>query len=54
MGKQQKGFWLGIGFMVGSVVGLLIDNIALWFPLGLVIGAVLEITQRKLKSNSKP
>jgi len=25
--KQQKGFWIGIGIMVGSVVGALTDNI---------------------------
>jgi len=27
--KQQKGFWIGIGIMVGTVVGVLTDNIGL-------------------------
>ena len=44
---QQKGFWIGIGIIVGSVVGALTDNIGIWLPLGLVIDVALEITQKK-------
>jgi len=33
--------------MVGTVVGVLTDNIGLWLPLGLVIGVALETTQKK-------
>ncbi|MFL3001393.1 MAG: hypothetical protein ACJZ0Y_04395 [Cytophagales bacterium] len=45
--KQQKGFWIGIGVMVGSVVGALTKNIGIWLPVGIAIGVALETTQKK-------
>ena len=45
--KQQKGFWIGISIMVGTIVGALTDNIGIWLPVGLAIGVALETTQKK-------
>lgn len=45
--KQQKGFWIGISIMVGSIVGALTDNIGIWLPVGIAIGVALETTQKK-------
>ena len=44
---QQKGFWIGIGIMVGSIVGALTDNIGIWLPVGIAIGVALETTKKK-------
>ena len=45
--KQQKGFWIGISIMVGTIVGALTDNIGIWLPVGIAIGVALETTQKK-------
>ena len=45
--KEQKGFWIGVGVMVGTTVGVLTDNIGIWLPLGIAIGVALETTQKK-------
>ena len=47
--KRQKGFWIGMGIMIGSIVGALTDNIGIWLPVGICLGAALEATQRKGK-----
>ena len=47
--KQQKGFWIGIGIMIGSIIGAITDNIGIWLPVGLAIGVGLETTQKKGK-----
>mgnify|MGYP006090225819 CR=1 FL=1 len=49
--KQQKGFWIGIGIMIGSIIGAVTDNIGIWLPVGLAIGVGLETTQKKGKKN---
>ena len=48
---QQKGFWIGIGIMVGSIIGALTDNIGIWLPVGIAIGVALETTK---KNKQKP
>lgn len=50
--KKQKGFWIGISIMVGSIVGVLTDNIGIWLPVGVAIGVALETTQ-KIKKTTK-
>ena len=45
--KQQKGFWIGISIIVGTIVGALTDNIGIWLPVGIAIGVALETTQKK-------
>ena len=50
--KKQKGFWIGISIMVGSIVGALTDNIGIWLPVGVAIDVALETTQ-KIKKTPK-
>ena len=45
--KKQKGFWIGISIMIGSIVGALTNNIGIWLPVGIAIGVALETTQKK-------
>ena len=40
--KLQKGFWIGMGIMIGTIVGAVTENIGVLFPLGICIGVVLE------------
>tara|TARA_B110000503_G_scaffold117403_1_gene177392 strand:+ start:1347 stop:1499 length:153 start_codon:yes stop_codon:yes gene_type:complete len=48
--KQEKGFYIGIGIIAGTVIGVLLENIGLWISLGLVFGVSVEnLTQRKNK-----
>ena len=49
--KWQKGFWLGISIMVGSIVGALTDNIGIWLPVGVAIGFAFETTQKNKKNS---
>ena len=37
--KGQQGIITGIGIMVGTLIGVLTDNIGLWLSLGLCMGA---------------
>ena len=46
--KGQQGIITGIGTMVGSLIGVLTDNIGLWLSLGLCTGAGIEYTKNKL------
>ena len=50
--KKQKGFWIGISIMVGSIVGALTDNIVIWLLVGVVVGVALVATQ-KIKKTPK-
>ena len=45
--NKKKGFYIGIGLMVGLLVGIFTDNIGLWISLGLVFGVVLEKNNNK-------
>ncbi|WP_296384783.1 hypothetical protein [Winogradskyella sp.] len=38
---------IGIGMIIGCVIGIVTDNIALWLSLGLVFGAGYGQTQAK-------
>ena len=52
--KQQKGFWIGICLMIGTIVGAVTDNIGIWLPVGIAIGVALETTQNKQTKTHKP
>ena len=45
--KDKKGFYIGIGLIVGTIVGVLTNNFGIWFVLGLVFGVVLEKNYNK-------
>ena len=45
--KTKKGFKLGIGIILGTIVGYLTSNMQLWFVLGIAIGAALEYGTKK-------
>ena len=39
---KKKGFYIGIGIMLGTLIGVFLDNIGLWLSLGLVFGVSVE------------
>ena len=49
--KQKKGFYIGLGLMVGVLIGVSIDNIGLWLSLGLVFGVSIENSKQSKKTN---
>tara|TARA_B100001094_G_scaffold55203_1_gene50748 strand:- start:13115 stop:13327 length:213 start_codon:yes stop_codon:yes gene_type:complete len=40
--KLHKGFWIGIGSIIGITVGALTENIEILLPLGICKGVILE------------
>ena len=46
--KGQQGIIIGIGIMVGTLIGVLTDNVGLWLSLGLCMGAGIEYTKKTL------
>ena len=48
--KKQKGFWIGICLMVGTIVGAVTNNLGVWLPIGIAIGVALETTQKNKKT----
>ncbi len=51
--KQKLTKYIGIGLIIGSVIGVLTDNIALWLSLGLVFGAGYGKTLQNKEDNNK-
>ena len=45
--KLQKGFWLGVFLMIGTIIGAVTGNIGMYLPLGICFGVVIELTQNK-------
>ena len=45
--KLQKGFWLGIFLMIGTITGAVTGNIGMYLPLGICFGVVIELIQNK-------
>jgi len=41
---------MGIGVMTGTIVGVLTDNIGLWLPVGIALGAGIGTIQKNPKS----
>ena len=50
--NKQKGYYIGLGLISGTIVGVLTDNIGLWLSLGIVFGAAME-TQHTETKNKK-
>ncbi len=49
----HKSSYLGIGIILGTLIGVVTDNIGLWLPIGLAIGAGLAETMTKNKPSNK-
>jgi len=45
--KLQKGFWLGIFLMIGTITGAVTENIGLCLSIGICFGVVIELMQNK-------
>ena len=45
--KLQKGFWLGIFLMIGTITGAVTENIGVCLLLGICFGVVIELFQNK-------
>ncbi|MDC0007038.1 hypothetical protein OAE07_03615 [Winogradskyella sp.] len=44
---------IGFGVVIGSVIGVLTDNLGLWISLGIAIGAGIGVTiSQKQKNNN--
>ena len=50
--NKQKGYYIGLGLIAGTIVGVLTENIGLWLSLGIVFGAAME-TQHTDTKNKK-
>ena len=50
--NKQKGYYIGLGLIAGTIVGVLTENIGLWLSLGIVFGAAME-TQHTEAKNKK-
>ncbi|WP_439151215.1 hypothetical protein [Winogradskyella sp.] len=44
---------IGIGMLIGAVIGIVTDNIALWLSLGLVFGAGYTKHRQEKNKDSK-
>ncbi len=44
MDSQKTSVGFGIGMLTGTAIGVLTDNLQLWLPLGIAIGAGLAAT----------
>jgi hypothetical protein len=45
--KLQKGFWLGVFLIIGTIIGAVTGNIGMYLPLGICFGVVIELIQNK-------
>ena len=45
--KQKKGFYIGVGLIIGVLIGVYLDNIGLWISLGLVFGVSIENSKQQ-------
>tara|TARA_B110000091_G_scaffold1160_1_gene1109 strand:- start:311 stop:496 length:186 start_codon:yes stop_codon:yes gene_type:complete len=45
--KLQKGFWLGIFLMIGTITGAVTENIGACLTLGICFGVVIELFLNK-------
>mgnify|MGYP003957644957 CR=1 FL=1 len=45
--KLQKGLWLGIFLMIGTITGAVTENIGLCLSIGICFGVVIELFQNK-------
>jgi hypothetical protein len=45
--KLQKGLWLGIFLMIGTITGAVTENIGLCLSIGICFGVVIELMQNK-------
>jgi len=45
--KKETSTAIGLGIMLGSISGVLTDNIGLWLPLGIAFGAGIGVTRAR-------
>ena len=48
--KMKKGSGVAYGLIIGTVVGVLSDNIGLWLSMGIVFGAAYEAQMARKES----
>lgn len=51
--KFDAGYGLAVGLMLGVAIGVCLDNIALWMPLGLLVGITIDCGLKGKKDNKK-
>ncbi len=47
--KKETSTAMGLGIGIGAIIGILTDNVGLWLPLGLAIGAGIGATRARVK-----
>ena len=51
-GIDIDGSSLAIGLSLGTMLGIMFENLTLWMPLGLCIAVVLSVVKKKEKDNN--
>lgn len=52
--NEQRTRYIALGIIFGSVVGVITDNVGLWIPLGLCLGAAFAETRAKAAASDTP
>jgi hypothetical protein len=47
--KKETSTVMGLGIVVGAIIGILTDNVGLWLPLGIAIGAGVGVSRARSK-----
>ena len=47
--KKETSTAMGLGIVVGAIIGILTDNVGLWLPLGIAIGAGVGVISARSK-----
>ncbi|MDC3258328.1 hypothetical protein OAU28_03155 [Flavobacteriales bacterium] len=47
--QDKFGFWLAIGVAIGTSIGVATENLQIWLPLGISMGALISFLINKSK-----
>lgn len=48
--QNKFGFWLAIGVAIGTSIGVATENLHIWLPLGISMGALISFLIKKSKN----
>ena len=51
--EKQMSIGIGLGVAIGSVIGVLTDNLGLWISLGIAIGAGISLPGFRKENKNK-
>ena len=47
--QNKFGFWIAIGVAIGTSIGIATENLQIWLPLGISMGALISFLIKKSK-----